>query len=359
MYYGGIDAHLNYLTVAVVDKQGAAVWQGSLSTRIPERIVEALAPFRPLDVVVETCPYWPWIHDLLTPTDVRFHLAHAKKLRAIAASSQKNDQVDALLLARMLLAGLIPEAHPRQAEQRERLRLLRHRAMLVRHRTAAANRIHAQLHQSRLFVPREKLLRRETRGWLAGEAWPRLEPEQQALVEGQLTLIDTLAPMIRSLDRRIKTKARESQAARLLMTIPGIGPYRALLLVTEVEPVTRFPAAEQLTSYAGLAPVTRSSGGHIRHGSIPAGANRWIRGALVSAVPSHVRAAPESGLSRSYEQLKARLGWRVARVATARKLVRVIYAMLRSGQSWRAETPGVGTTAGASSILHMQPGLPL
>jgi transposase len=81
--------------------------------------------------------------------------------------------------------------------------------------------------------------------------------------------------------------------------------------------------------------VTRSSGGHTRHGSIPQGANRWVRGALVSAIPSHVRAAPESTLSAYYSRLKERLGWRVARVAAARKLVRSIHSMLRTGEAWR------------------------
>ena len=192
MYYGGVDAHLSYLTVAVVDKQGEVVWQGALSTRTPERILKALARFRPLEVVVETCPAWPWIYDLVVPAGIRFHLANAKRLRVIASSAQKNDRVDALLLGRMLLAGLIPEAHARAGAQRDALRLVRHRAVLVRQRTTAANRIHAQLHQARLLLPRERLLRQETRAWLPEAALPRLPPEQQAVARSQLTLIDTL-----------------------------------------------------------------------------------------------------------------------------------------------------------------------
>ena len=93
-------------------------------------------------------------------------------------------------------------------------------------------------------------------------------------------------------------------------------------------------------SYAGLAPVTRSSGGHTRHGSIPQGANRWVRGALVSAIPSHTRTAPASPVTHAYDQLRARLGWRVARVAAARKLLRIVYVMLRHGSPWRSEPLG-------------------
>ena len=66
----------------------------------------------------------------------------------------------------------------------------------------------------------------------------------------------------------------------------------------------------------------------MRHGQIPAAANRWLRGALVRAVVSHMQHAPDSWLARYYLAQKARLGWPTARVAAARKLARVIHAML-------------------------------
>lgn len=338
MYYAGIDAHLRYLVVAVVDKSGDLVLEEKVSTAEPNRLLQALAPYRPLEAVVETCQFWPWIHDLLGPTEIRFHLAHAKRLRAIASSAQKTDSVDALLLARMLLAGLIPEAYPKPAEQREAACLVRHRATLVRQRTAAANRIHGQLQQSRLGLPREKLLREATRSWLRSEAWPRLSREQRRFVQTHLRLIDTLTPMIRRLDRQIVRVGRTQRAVTVLRTVPGIGPYRGLLLAAEALPIARFPTAKHFVSFAGLAPITRSSGGQTRHGPIPKEANRWVRGALVSAIPSHLRAAPDSPLSAHYERLKERVGWRTARVATARKLARIIYAMLIHGEAWRGES---------------------
>src|SRR5207253_7858551 len=105
--------------------------------------------------------------------------------------------------------------------------------------------------------------------------------------------------LIQALERRIDTAAGTNPTAALLATIPGIASYRSLLLAAELSPVSRFPRVEHLASYAGLAPVTRSSGGHTRHGSIPQGANRWVRGALVSTIPSHVRAAPTSPVTRA------------------------------------------------------------
>src|SRR5436309_1926175 len=208
MYFAGLDAHLKYVTVAVLDRLGTIVLETTVSTREPGRLLAVLAPFRPLAVVVETCPFWPWLYDLLVPAGIGFHLAHAKRLRAIATAPQKNDRVDARLLSGMLL-----------------------------------------------------------------------------------------------------TTARS--------------------------PVPHSPRVVHLASYAGLAPVTRSPGGRPRHGSIPQGANRWVRGALVSAIPTHVRWAPTSPVTRAYGQQTARLGWRVAQVAAARKLLHIVYIMLRRREPWR------------------------
>src|SRR5687767_2269495 len=74
----------------------------------PERLVAVLAPYRPLDAVVETSSSWPWLDEVLTAVGVRFVLAHARRLRAIAEANYKRDTLDAELLARMHLAGLIP-----------------------------------------------------------------------------------------------------------------------------------------------------------------------------------------------------------------------------------------------------------
>ena len=176
-----------------------------------------------------------------------------------------------------------------------------------------------------------------TRRWLHTEGWAQLTAEQQRILDTYFALIDQLSVLLRPVDRRIAEVARTDPAAVLLQTIPGIGVFWAVLVTTEVLPIKRFARSAHLVSYAGLAPRTRSSGGHTRHGSIPAGCNRWLRWALVSAIPTHVRHAPESQLSLAYDALKARLGWRVARVAAARKLARTIYHLLRTGEPWRPD----------------------
>jgi transposase len=355
-YFAGLDVHQLRIVVAVVDKQGVLVREASVRTAEPTRLVETLAPYHtaahPLAVVVETCPFWPWLYDLLVPGGMRFHLAHAQELEAIAKAAHKRDERDAPLLARMLAGGLIPPAYPKPAAQREQACLVRHRAALVRHRTMLVNRVHSQLHAVGLALPREQLLRRATRTWLRETAGPVLRPEQRRLVASHWYLIRRLTRMVRRLDVVIAEAAAADPAAVLLATIPGIGAYRGLLLATELLPMTRYASEGKFVGYAGLAPITRCSAARVHRGPLPNAANRWVRGALISSIPTHLRCAPASPLSQYYARQKARLGWPIARVATARQLARVIYRMLRTGEAWRptpGATPGPASASAASA----------
>jgi transposase len=334
MYYAGVDAHAQYCRVVVLDKDGGVAADANVCTREPEEIARFLAAYRPLSVVVETCPFWPWLRDQLSGPGIRFQLAHARELRAIAHHAQKNDGVDAHLLARMLLTGLIPPAHAHAPTELEQLRLVRHHAWLTRYRTMCANRIHGQLHQSGIQLPREQLLKPKGRQELSRFA-PRLSVEQRRLIRTHFALIRGLDLMLKQVRKQICRQAAQSPHAVLLRTVPGIGPYWSLLLSAELAPAERFRSADRLVSYAGLAPTTHGTGGHVHHGPLPRAANRWVRGALVAGVMSHLRHAPNSRLSQYYARTKARLGWKKARVATARKLARVVFGMLRTQQPWR------------------------
>ncbi|NIR30130.1 MAG: IS110 family transposase [Gammaproteobacteria bacterium] len=351
MNVAGIDAHATYLVVAIVSKAGDLLHAPMrITNKNASKLLALLERFRPIEAVVETSPAWPWLYDMLTGHGFGFVLAHAKRLRIIAESNYKRDEIDAELLARMRLAGLIPYVHPKDIETREQATLIRHRERLTRLRTGAASRIHAELHSVGLYLGRGRLLTRAGRRWVREHAWPVFGPEQQRLVRTHWVLIRTLSSMIQRLDRRIERVGAELPAVALLRTIPGIGPYRGLLIATEVLPIERFSTPAKLVGYAGLAPRSARSGLRpTRTGHIPAGANRRLRNAFVQGVVSHLKHAPDSWLSRYYEAHKKRLGWQTARVATARKLARATHAMLRTGEVWRDESD---TPSGERSELQ-------
>jgi transposase len=171
MFVAGIDAHATYSVICVVSNGGELV-HGPVRIKNAEadQLTELLEQFRPLEVVVETSPAWPWLFDRLHGNGVHFVLAHAKRIRVIAESNYKRDDFDAEILARMRLAGLLPEVHPKSVEQRDHAVLLRHRGRLVRQRTQMANRVHSQLHNVGLHLERGRMLTQSGRQWVIDEA---------------------------------------------------------------------------------------------------------------------------------------------------------------------------------------------
>lgn len=126
-------------------------------------------------------------------------------------------------------------------------------------RTKARNRIRAELTKRRIN--------------LGVDLWGR---KGRLLFEDLgLEGVDQLLPALYLLDRQVgernhdlRRMCGESPQARLLTTIPGVGYYIALLIVSEIGGVNRFPDSESLCSYAGVVPVVWSSGGSTHHGGI-------------------------------------------------------------------------------------------
>jgi len=116
----------------------------------------------------------------------------------------------------------------------------------------------------------------------------------------------------------------------ILLTIPGIG-YFSALLIYEVGDINRFPNSKKLCSYAGLVPTVRQSGNKIIRGRITKEGNKLLRWVLVQCAHTAVR--KDERFKRFYERIKAKKGPQKAIVATARKLLTVIYAC------WKNKTP--------------------
>ena len=87
-------------------------------------------------------------------------------------------------------------------------------------------------------------------------------------LDGYLSVLDNVRREIRIASKRVQQLAEEDRDAMLLMTIPGMGYYSALLTKSEIGYVRRFPSTKQLCSYAGLVPSTYASGNACYHGHI-------------------------------------------------------------------------------------------
>ena len=325
--YVGLDVHKRVCYGTVMDEKGKVVKQAKF-TNTPEGLEEFMEDIDLATVAMEAGYCWQPLYDRLEETGYDVRLAHPLKVKAIAQAKVKTDKIDSETLAHLLRADLLPESYVPPRDIRELRDRVRRRAFLVGMRTMLKNRVQAEL-AKRGIKPGVSLWTREGRALLDG-----LDLEA---VDQVLPVMDVLDRQIAKISWGMRRMCGEDPRARLLTTIPGVGYYLALLLVSEIGDVNRFPDSEKLCSYAGLVPRVRRSGGSTHHGGITREGSRWLRWGLSQAVHVHIRS--ETNLTRFYRRLAGKKPRQVAIMATARKMLKVVYWMLRNNEPYH---PGPG-----------------
>jgi len=123
---------------------------------------------------------------------------------------------------------------------------------------------------------------------------------------------------------------------RQLMTAPGVGPIVGLTYRAVLDDVTRCRDASSSTAFLGLVPKEDSSGTRRRKGGITKRGPTALRVLLIQAAWTIWRQRQgRAALHAWVERLAARRGRRIAVVALARRLARILYAMWRDGSDYR------------------------
>ena len=324
LMYVGLDVHKKVCYGTVMNERGEIVRDGKFckDQRGLEGFMEGVGE---ATVVMEAGYCWQPVYEWLERDGYRVKLAHPLETKAIAKARVKTDKIDSRTLAHLLRADLVPESWVPPKEVRDLRSLVKHRAFLVRVRTKLKNRVHAELDRRDIDLG-VALFTKRGRGLLRS-----LEIES---VNQLLSVMEVLDVQIRGVSEKIGSLARENKDAMLLTTIPGVGYYNALLLVAGIGDVDRFPGSEKRCSYVGLVPSVSSSGKKTVYGPITKQGSKWMRWALVQSVHAHVRS--DSGLSRFYCRIAQKKGKQVAVVATARKMLKVVYWMLKNGEEFRS-----------------------
>jgi transposase len=117
-----------------------------------------------------------------------------------------------------------------------------------------------------------------------------------------------------------------------LQTAPGVGPIVALTVIAAFSDVRRFPTAKHAASYAGLVASTFDSGERVQHGHITKRGSNELRSMLCEA--AHHARRPTNPLQPYFASLCVRRGYKMAIVAVAHRLCRILYAMLRHGRDF-------------------------
>ncbi|OJV88200.1 MAG: hypothetical protein BGO39_08390 [Chloroflexi bacterium 54-19] len=297
-----------------------------------------LANLKSDDAVVMEASVNTWhLYDLILPLVGSVTVAHPLMVRLITAARVKTDKEDAYKLARLLQAEMVPEVWVPPHHVRELRALVAHRKRLISQRTQARNRLHAVLHRHNLVPPKATPFAACYREW-----WLelKLDPCEKLRVRQDLTLLDTLGPLITEVETELiqLSQATEwAEAATYLVQLPGLGIVSAMIILSAIGDITRFAAAEKLVGYAGLGASVHSSGQTHQTGGITKEGRRELRTALVESAWSAVEHHPH--WKARFDKLAGRMGKKKAIVAIARKLLVTVWHVLFKREVDRQAVP--------------------
>jgi transposase len=322
--YVGIDLHRRRSVIFIMNDAGEKL----LCVRIanePLRLLEEMAHAGDnAEVVIEATYGWYWAVDLLQDNGYSVHLAHPAG-NDWGERRVKNDERDARDLADLLRLGRLAEAWIAPRDVRELRELVRYRVKLVQLRTGLKAQVHAVMAKQGV-LPRF--------GEMFGPGG-NAQLDNMELGECYSTRVESLRNAIKHydrevviLERRIHQQLRHNTGYNAIQAIPGVGRTIAAIFVAEIGDVTRFPNAEALTSWAGLAPKHHESDTKVIRGPITKAGSKLVRWAAVEAVSGR---RGRSQLRADFDAIAERRGKYKARAAVARKLLTLVFYGLRDG----------------------------
>jgi transposase len=328
MVYGAIDLHMRYSQIRIVDGDGAVLRdQRVLTTR--ERLTRTFHGFGGMRILVETGTESEWVAQALEAAghavivaDPNYAPMYGDLTRRV-----KTDRRDVAALVEANRRGWYRPAHRSSAAQRETKQILRSRRFLVQTRSGAVSLLRS-------------LLRQE--GYRLGTGSCQTVPARVARLAVAPALAETLAPLCRqiaalttemqAMDARLQTRTASDAIIARLRSVPGIGLIVATTFRAFVDRHERFGHAGQVSAAIGLVPREDSSAERRQRGHITQAGPRELRSLLIQAAWVCWR-HPGSGTLRAWgDRLAARRGRRIAVVALARRLSRILFAL------WRDDT---------------------
>jgi transposase len=257
-----------------------------------------------------------WVGELLTELGHEPLACHPRRVRLIAESRNKNDRVDAELLARLSLSDLelIKPIQRRSRKTIEQRSVIRSRSALV----DTQKRLRTMLRGIvKPFGVRVAGGKKRALSELAQVELPALA---RVSVDAVLRTLEIVAAQIRELDKHIEQLTTDHPVAARLQTIPGVGPLVSMTFIHAIEDPSRFRSTD-VGPFLGLTPSNRSSAGKKLSSSDRARpGDPYVRSLLVQAAWTLMNSRSESDLANWGRGLLDRIGPKKTAVAVARKL---------------------------------------
>jgi transposase len=336
MFHVGLDIHSKRISICALNETGQVTHRSQVRS-IDEmlRTLQGL-PDR-FEVCYEASCGYGHYHDVLRPLATRVLVAHPGHLRLIFRSKNKNDRNDAERLAKLLYLGETPTVHVPTLEVRTWREMINCRSQIIAKRTRAKNTIRSLLRSAGVNSPAAPGLWTKT-----GLVWLR-QLELPTFSQGLrrdllLEEIETLTRQVRRIEQQLNREARRTSAVALLRTVPGVGARTAEAVAAFIDDPQRFPNAKAVGRYFGLVPCQDQSGDRNRLGHITREGAPVVRQLLAEAAWQARRRSPTVRAYFEHAQREDPQRKKIALVATAHYLVRVMWAMMRRGTVWQEKS---------------------
>ena len=329
-FYCGIDLHTNKMYLCILNKKGETVLHRNIKTN-PETFLRAIKPYRKDIVVCAECMFtWYWLADLCEKEGIPFILGHALYMRAIHGGKSKNDKIDSQKIAALLRGGLLPMAYVYPQKMRSTRDLMRRRNHLMRKRAELL--AHIQNTASQYNIPPLGAISkaRNRKGLL--DTFD--DPAVVMSVAANLDMIETYDHVLNQLEQEIVkcAKGHDSTSYALLKTIPGVGRILALIILYEIEDISRFPRVQNFASYCRLIRCTKESNGKKYGTSGKKIGNAHLRWAFSEASQLFIRG--DGPGNRYFRKISNKHGKGKALSILAHKMGRAVYFILKNRQGF-------------------------
>ena len=334
----GVDLHKCTVTLRAVDARGEPIDRLACDTKCVDLIEKFLLALpRPSHLAVETVGFVEWFIDRFRSCVDRMDIADATELANRRGKRRKNDDNDALDIAVRLSRGECPLGWIAPEEVMQLRKLGRHWRSLSRTLSRAKHCMKSMLLAANLRGP--KFDGASAQKWLLAHGHLLKEVQRQAFADF-LDIVQLIERQREPLRRRIIFANRSQRFAALtaiLKSVPGIDEIWACIIAAEIGEFSRFPNADALEFWAGLTADLKESAGRRQSGPITKAGSACLRWALCKAAVTLCRS--DARQEKIRQRLIRRVGKPKANVAMGRRLLRILFAMVRDGTPYQAGPP--------------------
>lgn len=331
-HYAGIDVSLECSSVCVVEESGKIVREAKVASE-PDALVSWFAGLglRLSRIGLEAGPLSQWLYGGLRQAGLAVELLETRHVRAAFKTMPvKSDRNDARGIAQLMRLGWFRPVHCKSLGAQEVRALLTARKLIQAKLHDVENSLRGILRGFGLKVGKT------TKRSFAGRIRELVAGHDSLTVIGQAVLAvhAVLLREFNGLETRVRDLARRDGKARLLMTVPGVGPIVALTYASAIDDPARFRSSKATGAHFGLTPTRYQSGERDVSGRISKVGDAAVRSGLYEAA-NIILIKPIKGcteLKSWATRIARRAGPRKAKVALARKLAVILHRMLADGQ---------------------------